>query len=221
MKAQVATIDLGFAKFDGLMLPNGEYAIAVPQAADLFERSRSVASRDFKRLLGERFETSKASTEFNQAPINIISISVFRLLVRELDKQGNAIASALVDAFFEESIERRFDTAFDKKVSEAEYNERLALRMKRLVARHAWTDVLRDRHIQCFGVKPDKEQYRLWTVRANEVLFSRRHFNCDRDTMAMEEQRVIEAFEYMAVRKAKQKPNAAPDQLLELALETF
>lgn len=96
------------------MLPNGEYAIAVPQIADLFERSRSVASRDFKRLLGERFEASKISTEFNQAPINAVSISVFRLLVRELDKQGNRVASALVDAFFEESIERRFDTAFEQ-----------------------------------------------------------------------------------------------------------
>ncbi len=151
MKAQVATIDLGFTQFDGLMLPDGQYAIAVPQAADLFERSRSVASRDFKRLLGARFESSKMTTEFNQAPVNVISISVFRLLVRELDKQGNQIATALVDAFFEESIERRFDTAFEKKVSETEYNQRLVLRMSRLMARHAWTDILRDRHIQIFG----------------------------------------------------------------------
>jgi len=28
MKAQVATIDLGFTQFDGLMLPDGQYAIA-------------------------------------------------------------------------------------------------------------------------------------------------------------------------------------------------
>ena len=221
MKAQVATIDLGFAKFDGLMLPNGEYAIAVPQAALLFETSKNTASRDFKRLLGERFETSKTATGFNQAPINIISISVFRLLVRELDKQGNAIATALVDAFFEESVERRFDTAFGKKVSETEYNERLALRMKRLMARHAWTDVLRDRHIQCFGVKPKPDQYKDWTVIVNEALFGRRHFNCDRDTMEMEEQRLIESFEYTAVRKAKKHPSATPDELLELTLMVF
>lgn len=221
MKAQVATVDLGFTKFDGLMLPSGEYAIAVPQAALLFETNKNTASQQFKRILGERFETNKASTPFNQAPINIISISVFRLLVRELDKQGNAIATALVDAFFEESIERRLDTAFGKKVSEAEYNERLALRMKRLVARHAWTDVLRDRHIQCFGVKPESEQYRLWTIRANEVLFNRRHFNCDRDTMAMEEQKLIESFEYTAVRKSKKHPTAKPDELLELTLSVF
>ncbi len=221
MKAQVAAIDLGFTKFDGLMMPNGEYAIAVPQMADLFETSRSIASRDFKRLLGNRFETSKVSTEFNQAPINVVSIPVFRLLVRELDKQGNRVASALVDAFFEESVERRFDTAFGKKVAEAEYNERLALRMKRLMSRHAWTDVLRDRHIEVFGIKPQPEQYKEWTVRVNQILFGRKHFNCDRDTMEMEEQRLIECFEYTAVRKAKQNPKANPDQLLELVLTTF
>lgn len=93
--------------------------------------------------------------------------------------------------------------------------------MKRLMARHAWTDVLRDRHIQCFGVKPNQNQYKAWTVRANQVLFNRRHFNCDRDNMEMEEQRVIESFEYMAARRAKQNPRATPDQLLELALDIF
>jgi len=222
MKPQIATIDLGFAKFDGLMLQDGSYAIAVPQVADLFQTSRSVASRNFKRLLGERFETSKASTEFNQAPVNIISISVFCILVRELDKQGSTpVASALVDAFFEESIDRRFDTAFNKVVSEAEYNERLAVRMKRLLARRMWTDVLKERHLQCFGFAPEPSQYRDWTVKANETLFGRKHFNCNRDNMELEEQRLIESFEYMAVRRAKQYPNALPDELLTLALDTF
>jgi hypothetical protein len=203
------------------MLPDGQYAIAVPQAADLFERSRSVASRDFKRLLGARFESSKMTTEFNQAPVNVISISVFRLLVRELDKQGNQIATALVDAFFEESIERRFDTAFEKKVSETEYNQRLVLRMSRLMARHAWTDILRDRHIQVFGAKPSPNQFKQWTIKANQVLFHRDHFNGNRDNMELEEQRIIESFEFMAVRRAKQNPNATPDQLLAMALDTF
>ena len=34
-KAVIATIDLGFTKIDGLMLPDGSYAIAVPQLAEL------------------------------------------------------------------------------------------------------------------------------------------------------------------------------------------
>ncbi len=221
MKAQVATIDLGFTKFDGLMLPSGEYAIAIPQVATLIQSNPNTASRDFKRLLGKDFSPSKNSIEGTKAQVNIISIDSFVDLLYALAKNGDSIADAIVGSLLHEPIQRRFDTAFGKKVSEAEYNERLVLRMKRLVARHAWTDVLRDRHIQCFGVKPEPEQYRLWTVRANEVLFNRRHFNCDRDNMAMEEQKLIESFEYTAVRKSKKHPNAKPDELLELTLSVF
>jgi hypothetical protein len=36
IKATSAKINLGFAIIDGLMLPDGNYAIAVPQIADLF-----------------------------------------------------------------------------------------------------------------------------------------------------------------------------------------
>ena len=45
MKAQIATIDLGFTQFDGLMLPNGDYAIAVPQVATLIQSTPNYASR--------------------------------------------------------------------------------------------------------------------------------------------------------------------------------
>jgi len=79
----------------------------------------------------------------------------------------------------------------------------------------------RDRHIQCFGTKPSPNQYKQWTIKANEVLFGRKHFNGDRDTMEMEEQRLVESFEYMAVRRSKQHPSAKPDDLLLLALDTF
>ena len=221
MKAQVATIDLGFAKFDGLMLPDGSYAIAVPQIAELIQFDKNQASRDFKALLGNGFQFAKASTELNPKAVNIVDVTTFRLILRKLDKQGNAIATALIDAFIEESVDRRLDTAFGKKVSEVERNEILALRMKRLLARHAWTDVLRDRHIQCFGTKPTPSQYKAWTVQANKVLFNKAHFNCDRDTMQTEEQRIIEMFENMAIRRADQNPSVDPSRLLELALDTF
>lgn len=221
MKAQVATIDLGFAKFDGLMLPSGEYAIAVPQIASLIQSTQNYASQEFKRLLGEGFNPSKQSIEGTKALVNVVSLQTFTKILYAKAKQGNAIADSLVGAMLDEGFERRFDTAFGKKVSEAEYNERLALRMKRLMARHAWTDVLRDRHIQCFGVKPKPDQYKDWTVAVNEALFGRRHFQCDRDTMAMEEQQLIESFEYTAVRKAKKHPSVKPDELLDLVLSTF
>ena len=221
MKAQVATIDLGFAKFDGLMLPNGEYAIAIPQVATLIQSIPNTASRDFKRLLGESFNPSKQSIEGTKALVNVVGLQTFTKILYAKAKQGNAIADALVGAMLDEGFERRFDTAFGKKVSEAEYNERLSLRMKRLLARHEWTDVLRDRHIQCFGSKPNPTQYKRWTIQVNEALFGRKHFNGDRDTMEMEEQRLIESFEYTAVRKSKKHSTAKPDDLLLLVLNTF
>ena len=221
MKAQIASVDLGFIKFDGLMMPDGEYAIAVPQVSELFQFLNKNTSRDFKALLGNDFQFLKASTELSPKQVNTLSIKDFSLLAVELSAKGHVIAKALNRAFVEESVARRFDTAFGKKVSEAEYNEQLAFRYKRLLSRRLWTDVLQERHIQCFGVKPKPAQFRGWTVRANEVLFGKKHFNCDRDNMEQENQHIIESFEFMAVRRSKQNPKANPDQLLELALDTF
>jgi len=39
--------------------------------------------------------------------------------------------------------------------------------------------------------------------------------------MLAQEQRIIEMFENMAVRRATQNPNVDPNRLLELALDTF
>jgi hypothetical protein len=221
MKAQIATIDLGFVKFDGLMMPDGEYAIAIPQVATLIQFNPNTASRDFKRLMGEGFNSSKQSIEGTKAQVNIINLDNFIDLLYALAKDENVIADTIIKSFLKEPLQRRFDIAFGKKVSESEYNKQLAFRYKRLLSRRLWTDVLQERHLQCFGVKPTSEQFKHWTVRANQVLFGKRHFNCDRDTMEQEEQRIIEAFEFMAVRRAKQNPNVNPDKLLELALDTF
>jgi len=220
-KAIVAKIDLGFVKFDGLMLPDGIYAIAVPQIADLIGLDKSQASRNIKRLLGKDFRLSKITTEYTNAAVNTLTIKEFSLLLVELTAAKHPVARALASVFAEEAIDRRYDTAFGKKVSESERNQILAQRMKRLLARRAWTDVLQDRHIQCYGTKPTPRQFKDWTVRVNEVLFSRKHFNCDRDNMQSEEQRTIEMFENMAIRRAGQNPQASPAMLLELALDTL
>ena len=88
MKAQIATIDLGFTKFDGLMMPDGEYAIAVPQVAELFQFPIKHTSRDFKALLGDGFQFTKASTELNPKAVNTLSVKDFALLVVELSAKG-------------------------------------------------------------------------------------------------------------------------------------
>lgn len=228
-RAAIATVDLGFTKIEGLMLPDGSYAIAVPQIAEVFSFLIHNASRDFKALLGEDSPFLKAKTPINSKAVNILTLEQFSRLVRALDKKGNPIAAAFVDATLEEALERRFNRAFEKRVSEDEYNVKIALRMQRLLARRLWTDVLRDRSLELYGVKPVSDQYKAWTVIVNERLFNRAHFFCvplrgslrDRDNMEQEEQELISLFESMAARKSKLHPMATPDQLVEMSLAAF
>ena len=96
-KAIVSKIDLGFAEVEGLMLPDGSYAIAVPQIADLFGYSRVCASQSLKRLMGEDFKTHIMSTEFNKKPVNIVKLEDFKKIVCLLAQKGNPAAIELLN----------------------------------------------------------------------------------------------------------------------------
>ena len=220
-KAVVATVDLGFEKIEGLMLPNGEYGVAIPQIAKSFRINQNTASRDLKRLLGEDFRPSKTKTELGNQSINVVTLEGFVKIIRALDRKGNDVATAFIDAILQEGLERRFDRAFGKKISDDERNQLVALRMKRIMARKLWTDTLRDRSLELFGTKPSPNDYKQWTIKVNERLFNRRHFECDRDNMEVFEQETIELFERMAERKAKTHKMATPDQLVEMAISSF
>ena len=95
-KAIIAKIDLGFVKFDGLMLPDGSYAIAVPQIARLVSISNHQASRDFKTLLGMQFQFNKVQSELHSTPVNILTIPEFEQLLRVLAVNGNETARTLL-----------------------------------------------------------------------------------------------------------------------------
>ena len=73
-KAVVATVDLGFTEIQGLMLPDGSYAVAIPQLAELLSLPNKHASRDFKALLGEDFAFLKTKSEINSQPVNTLSL---------------------------------------------------------------------------------------------------------------------------------------------------
>ncbi len=222
-KAKIATVDFGFCKVEGLMLPDGSYLIAVTQANHFlkFAAHPNYASRSLKRLLKGDFKPIQISTELNPNKVNAITIDEFKRVIRELDKQNNAVASAFIDAALIESVERRFDTAFNIKRSEDERNALMELRIKRLLARRQWTDVMQDRHTKLFGAKPTPKQFRDWTVKANLSLFQKPHFQCDRDTMSIEEQMQIENFEFLCCRWSKKYPSDTPDQILDKVLSTF
>lgn len=220
-KAVVAKVNLGFTEIDGLMLPDGSYAVGASQIAEIFQFDKNQASRTIKSILGDGFQFDTTKSELHPKAVNILKLDQVITVIRYLDKKGNAIASAFTDAILQEGLERRFDVAFNVKVSEDERNKRLALRMSRLLARRLWTDTLMDRHIKLHGTKPTKDQYKYWTVVVNQQLFNKPHFNCNRDIMNDDEQKTIELFERMAVRMANKYPTIDCDGLLDKALAMF
>jgi hypothetical protein len=221
LTAEVTKVQVGILEFDGLMLSDGRYAIAVPQIAEIFQFAINHASRDLKTLLGEGFQFAKLKTKLNPKAVNIVFLEDFKKIIRLLDKKGNPLAEALTDALLEEGLERRFARAFGVKLDEDELNEKLKLRMKRLLARHDWTDVLMERHVDLYGTKPEPTKYKQWTIKVNRKLFNQDHFCCNRDTMTSEQQKTIYDFESMAKRRAMQHPNISPDELVLKALDTF
>jgi hypothetical protein len=138
MRSIIAQIDLGFATIQGLMLPDGTYAISVPEIAKLFSLESSHAARDIKNLVkksaffnpipGQDQENqvdfdysnfiSQTQIEGQRHKINVIYLEYFPLVVHELHKKGNKLARAFADALFLEGLERRFDKVF--KVNKTE-----------------------------------------------------------------------------------------------------
>jgi len=96
MKAQVAQINLGFTTFDGLMMPNGDYAIAVPQIADLFGMHRNTASRDLKRLMKGNLNSFQLATDFNVKAVNALTLEDFKSLLLSLALGGDPKAKAIL-----------------------------------------------------------------------------------------------------------------------------
>lgn len=74
-RAVTAKVDLGFAIIDGLMLPNGYFAVGMPQVSEVFQFSNTHSSRDIKSLLGEGFDFVKIKTDLHPKEINAITLA--------------------------------------------------------------------------------------------------------------------------------------------------
>lgn len=220
-KAVTTKVNLGFAIIDGLMLPNGDFAVGMPQVSEVFQFANMHASRDVKALLGDGFQFAKIKSELNPKPVNILTLDQFKQVIKVLAGRGNKIALAFVDAIFDEGLDRRFNRAFDIKTSEDEYNERIKFRVLRVETRLEWTDVLMKRHMELFGCKPEPKQYAYWTKRVNMSLFGQPNFNYDRDTMTKKQQTTIQHFEICAVRWSEQNPKMDCEELLEMMLARY
>lgn len=151
-KAIVAKVKLGNIEFEGLMLSDGSYRMGVSQLSLILPNSvpPKNVSRTLKRNMGEDFPFLRCTSELNSKPLNTITLDQVKEAIKwaAFQKQDQE-AQKLIDALMQETLERRFDNAFDKRQSEEAYNQRLSQRMQGKAVRWDLTDSIQayiDRH---------------------------------------------------------------------------
>jgi len=145
-KAILATVQLGKTELEGLMLPDESYRMGVSQIPKILPNlvTQNNATREVKTALGGNSQLLKVSSELNPKKVNTISLDqVVEIIQWAAFEKGDKEARALAKALMQETLERRFDKAFNKKVSEEEYNNRLELRRENIEARHVLTRAIK------------------------------------------------------------------------------
>lgn len=143
VKAQRAMVRIGNLEVEGFMLPDGSYRMSLSQAAECVglkpqNASDFLKTKTFKRLMGEGYtvQISEIESDAEQARgasrIRALPLEVVSKYWNWQSHRGNKSAFALVDALIVETLERRFDSAFNVDRSEADYNQRLVERMEQL-----------------------------------------------------------------------------------------
>jgi hypothetical protein len=124
INATVALVSIGDRiQIEGLKLEDGRYAIAQQQVASLFSVIPTSAPKWLKSLLGEgsqlfRVKTDRPKQQGKQnRPESALLIDDFRILIRKLDKKGNAIAERLSDILMGVALEQFFADAFDDNLT--------------------------------------------------------------------------------------------------------
>ncbi|MDJ0591115.1 MAG: hypothetical protein QNJ72_14155 [Pleurocapsa sp. MO_226.B13] len=217
-KAVVATVTYAGFEFPGLQLPDGNYAIAVSQVADIFQFDQRQASRSIKRLIGNGFQFDRSASEIHPKKVNIIPLEDFGRLVnaiaRSNDKayeKARELAIAIQDASVTTTIEQAFDIAFDNKRSLLEYQEKQKARVQGKVARRNMTNVVKD-YVKAYSEELSdnykKFIYNNCTDRTYRLVFGRsakqlkEDWKCEdvRAAMTVEELFIVRGVEDLAMK---------------------
>jgi len=163
IKAQVAKVEIGQQEIEGLLLPDGTYAIAVEQIWNLFGsendsvlKSQKYASQTLKRLAPQGFQNShrvKVPDLQNGNARNsclVIPIEGFEIVLAKLDRAGNIKAQDFRDNMVGLSIRQCFADAFNEKFEQEERQEWLTERQESKQVRLKLTDAIKW-YIENFG----------------------------------------------------------------------
>jgi hypothetical protein len=143
VKAIVAPVDIGHQIVDGLMLPNGDFAIAVSQVAELFQFDLNQASRRIKSLLGKDFQFDTVKSELNPKAVNILSLTEFETVALELALRGNEKAIAFQRDMIGLALIQLFSDAFGLKFEKINRQEWLKDRQDGKFYRRSLTDAIK------------------------------------------------------------------------------
>ena len=137
-KAVVATVKFGSLEIEGLMLPDGSYAIAARQVAELISAHPAQASRQLKLALSKgserntsflKIKTDRNNARTNSNPETILTLEQFSKALTELAFNGNKKARDIVRVISGLSLRQLFADAFGEKFEVEERQEWLKQRM--------------------------------------------------------------------------------------------
>jgi len=143
VRAVRASVQIGFLTVDGFMLPDGSYRMSQTQAAEgvgkpEINARRFLDSKAIKSLLGQGYTPDSIEIEASsdqlrgQSRFNALPLEVVTAYWLSQAGEGNKQALSLVWALLTETLERRFDTAFNITRTEQERNELLSERVQEL-----------------------------------------------------------------------------------------
>lgn len=154
VRAVRASVQIGSLIVDGFMLPDGSYRMSQTQAAECVGKPeinarRFLDSKAIKALLGQGYTPDSIEIESSseqvrgQSRFNSLPLEVITAYWLSQAGEGNKQALGLVWALLTESLERRFDNAFDITRTELERNELLIQRVQELerdISEAFWVD---------------------------------------------------------------------------------
>jgi len=139
-KATVAQVKIGHIKIEGLMLPDGSFAIAVPQISSLFLIPIKNTSRDFKALLGGDFQFLKVGSEIHPKAVNILTLPEFEMLSFELALKENQFAIDFHRSLAGLTLHQLYCDAFGVKFEQQDRQNWLKERQEGKLCRRSLTD---------------------------------------------------------------------------------
>jgi hypothetical protein len=143
-RAEIATVKIGHLEFEGLMLHDGTFGIAVSQICSVFSFLNKNAQRDIQSLLNEPSPFLKWSSKLNSKAVNVLLLPSFERLIFRLALKQNKVAISLSEQLIGLSLQQLFSDAFCIQFEKEERQQWLKDRQEGKEKRRTLTDSIKD-----------------------------------------------------------------------------